>query len=103
MQRGEAKAIALRSQFATGYFGCAMMSMKLYVIFGDQEITPPPSIDPGLPDTTRFVVFLGMQGRVAEIMEEVGQLFIEVGTGALGRLVVRAPEAGGELSPHFFL
>ena len=33
----------------------------------DGEIEPPVIIDARLPDITRFVVFLGTQGRVAEI------------------------------------
>jgi hypothetical protein len=41
----------------------------------DTEIKTPPTIDSGLPDVLGLVVLLGSQGWVAEIAEEMTELF----------------------------
>ena len=45
---------------------------KMVHVTLDFEIETPPPIDPGLPDVSRFIVLLGPQGRVAEVLEEEG-------------------------------
>ena len=57
------------------------------------EIKPPPSIDPGLPDTAGLIVFLGPKGRMAQVAEEMAKLFPELTLNSFRRLAKGTGEA----------
>ncbi len=43
----------------------------------DGEIESPASIHPGLPNSTRLVIFLGAEGRVPEVANQEGGSSVE--------------------------
>ena len=57
------------------YFGCAMIVWRWYVSPFDAEIEPPIASYSSLPSVSRFVVLLGTQTGMSEILnEELGLL-----------------------------
>ena len=58
----------------------------------DEEIKTPVTGDAGLPTVFAFVVLLGAQGRVAQILEQEQRLLVESLLDFLGRLRIVAVE-----------
>ena len=46
-------------------------------VTGDDEIEAPSAIHAGLPDVAGLIVFLGAERRVAEVLHQQFNLFIE--------------------------
>lgn len=66
----------------------------------DPEIEAPPLIHPRLPEVTGFIVFLGAQGRMAEILEKELKFPVKRSLDGWGRGGVALDEALREARAH---
>lgn len=57
------------------------------------KIKTPPAIDPGLPDIVGVIVLFGPKGRVAQVSEQVAELFAEFTLNPVRGLPKRVREA----------
>ena len=64
------------------------------VVF-NSRIEPPVASDASLPAVLTFVVFLGMERRMAEVLKQEDHLLVKRCLDVLGGLAVRAIEVTG--------
>ncbi len=66
----------------------------------DAEVKAPPPVDPSLPDIAGLIVFFGMKGRVAEILNQKGDAAVNrlLDPRRSARIVLK--EALGVEGPH---
>src|SRR5574341_457910 len=74
---------------------------KMVHVTLDFEIETPAPIDPGLPDVPRFIVLLGPQGRMAEVLEEEGDTAVNGALDGRGGVRVACQEALGVDGAHY--
>ena len=58
--------------FCGSLFGVGKQGEEAVDVAFDAEIKAPPPVDPGLPDIASRIVFFGLKGRVAEILNQKG-------------------------------
>src|ERR1019366_7200004 len=66
----------------------------------DLEVESPVVIHAGLPDVAGFVVFLGSEGRMVEVLGEEAKLFAEGLTYGGRGILQRVEHAVGKVDPH---
>ncbi len=66
----------------------------------DGEVETPAAVDPGLPDSSSLIIFLGSERWVAEIIDQEGNLFVKSPLDTGWSLVIASAESLRISEPH---
>ena len=86
--------------FCSSLFRVGKQGEEAVEVAFDAEIKSPPPVDPGLPDIAGLIVFFGMKGRVAEILNQEGDAAVNCPLDSWGSARVVLEEALGVEGPH---